>query len=50
MARFTLRASLLAFALTLSAPVAAQAQEDPVVANVNGIDILRSEIDEAVSG
>ena len=47
MARFTLRASLLAFALTLSAPVAAQAQEDPVVANVNGIDILRSEIDEA---
>ena len=47
MARFALRASLLAFALTLSAPVAAQAQEDPVVANVNGIDILRSEIDEA---
>lgn len=47
MLRFTLRASLLAFALTLTAPMAVQAQDDPIVANVNGIKILRSDIEEA---
>ncbi|MBL6933714.1 MAG: peptidylprolyl isomerase [Rhodospirillales bacterium] len=47
MLRFTLRASLIAFALMLSAPFAAQAQNDPVVATVNGIEIFRSDIDEA---
>lgn len=47
MTRFTLRASVFAFALTLMAPGALVAQEDAVVASVNGVQIFRSDIEDA---
>jgi len=47
MTRLKICASLFVFALALAAPQASFAQEDPVVATVNGIKIVRSEIEEA---
>ncbi len=47
MLRFTLRCSLLALMLTLSAPLAVMAQDDPVVATVNNIKIFRSDLEDA---
>lgn len=47
MIRFNSRAAVLAFTLGIAAPFAAVAEGDPVVANVNGIQILRSDVEEA---
>ena len=47
MTSFKICASLFVFALAMAAPQAAIAQEDPVVAVVNGIKIVRSEIEDA---
>jgi peptidyl-prolyl cis-trans isomerase C len=47
MTTFKTCGSLFIFALAMAAPQAAIAQEDPVVAVVNGIKIVRSEIEEA---
>jgi len=47
MTSFKICASLFVFALAMAAPQAAIAQEDPVVAVVNGIKIVRSEIEVA---
>ena len=47
MTRFKVCVSLFILALAMGAPQASIAQEDPVVAVVNGIKIVRSEIEDA---
>lgn len=44
---FTVRVSLLICALALVAPVSGFAEEDPVVASVNGEEIHRSDVEDA---